>query len=120
MRLQVQFKMITDGALNLDFEGYGNLEQNILTFSDFEGSTYQVYLNEERVLLHRIGEIPLKMSFQKNQISKAFLQTEEREFEFSLKTTKYIFRGSHLEISYDIIDKTQVLSSHHLTLDWAI
>lgn len=120
MRCLVKFKMMTDGIPNLSFEGAGIKSDMSISFIDELKQKHTFLFEEESIVLKRSGETPLIMEFNASKITFARFETEKQIFTLNLKTNKVRLTDHHLEIEYDMVNDAEVLSSHHLTLDWKV
>lgn len=120
MRCLVKFKMMTDGIPNLSFEGPGIKSDMSISFIDEFKQKYTFLIEKQGIVLKRSGETPLIMEFDMSRNTVAQFETEKQSFTLELKTNKVRLTVDQLEIKYDMVNDTEVLSSHHLTLDWKV
>ncbi|MGD9909997.1 MAG: DUF1934 family protein [Candidatus Izemoplasmatales bacterium] len=120
MRCLVKFKMMTEGIPNLSFEGPGIKSDMSISFIDELKQKYTFLIEEDGIVLKRSGETPLIMKFFALRLTVAQFETEKQIFTLELKTNKVRLTDHQLEIAYDMVNDTEVLSSHHLTLDWKV
>jgi len=120
MRCLVKFTMLTDNIPNLSFEGVGIQSDRTISFIDELKQKYTFLYEENRIIFKRSGETPLIMEFNVTKKTLAQFETEKQIFTLELKTNKVRLTDNHLEVKYDMVNDTAVLSSHHLTLDWKV
>ncbi len=120
MRTKILFKMVSDGVTSKSFEAFGDFENNLLTFTDFEDERYLFHFVDESVIMKRKGGNPLRMTFKLNQMTTASISYAHQTFDIMLRTKLLVSTTNHLEIHYEISDGSNAISNHILFVEWKV
>lgn len=119
MRVQLEFKMATDGVQTYHYHGFGILSENTLRFIDRDKDHYEFCFSDSKnITMNRLGQSPLKMTFVKNTKSSANITQDGYSLSLEVLTTELIVEKNRIDIIYQITDGESIFSKHHLVMDW--
>lgn len=115
--MKIIFHSIDSNEEKIFYQVEGQLIKNLLIFEDKSTPNTTIYLtiNNDNIILDRVGEVNMHMQFINNQIVEGNYENKlGLEFNIKIKTNGLIIKKNKIDIDYDLIIDNYTASSHKI------
>ncbi|MFA5697960.1 MAG: DUF1934 family protein [Candidatus Izemoplasmatales bacterium] len=117
---KIGFSMAINGEVSTAFESWGKALPNRLDFVDTENNTYQIVIIPPKVIITKTGKIFTKMTFHNQAITTGTIHLADSHIDLRIQTVMLKVSMNAITIIYDLLDEDDIISNHHLHLNWQL
>ena len=116
--VKISFLMLMDGSVSAEFNAVGKMSDRTLFFTDPEKNLYRFEISPGELLVLKRGPIHTSLPFRENTVTSGTMTAHHRTFDLTLQTTLLKIASESLDVTYDLLDGTTVISHHQLHVHW--